>query len=153
MAGGFYIQPYIGVGALHFGMEKSEVESLVGPPIISDTGFLGEATEYRRGNELLTTYDQKNHTLVEIGIGRRIVELEYEGMEIFTMPPLEVLRKLIELDGSPFECVGFIVLLELGMTLTGFHDGDIDQKAVTVFERGRWSDLIPDLKPFVMDGK
>ncbi|WP_137173105.1 hypothetical protein [Massilia sp. HP4] len=41
--------------------------------------------------------------------------------------------------------------IQLGITLTGFHDNDIDQKAITVFERGRWSDLISELKPFAVD--
>lgn len=89
MAGRLNIRLYIGVGGLCFGMGKGAVEAQAGPPTISNTGFLGEVTEYRRDNELLAT---------------------------------------------------------------GFHDDDIDQKAVTVFERGRWNDLIPDLKPFVTGG-
>ena len=43
---------------------------------------------------------------------------------------------------------GFIVLLNLGITLTGFHDDDIYQRAVTVFARGRWDGQLSDLKPF-----
>ncbi|EIJ45150.1 hypothetical protein GWL_45900 [Herbaspirillum sp. GW103] len=55
---------------------------------------------------------------------------------------------MVNLDGNPYESVGFIVLLNLGITLTGFHDDDIYQRAVTVFTRGRWDDLLQKLKPF-----
>lgn len=146
--GDFSIQPYIGVDRLHFGMSLNEVENLVGPPVLRDTGFLGETIEYRWDNGLLTTYDQKKCALVEIGISRNIINLEFDNIYIFTMSPQDVLAKLVQLDGDPYESLGFIVLLKLGITLTGFHDDAVEQKSVTVFERGRWDDLIPELKPF-----
>ena len=46
------------------------------------------------------------------------------------------------------EYVGFIVFLGLGLTLTGFHDGNDSQRAVTAFARGRWDHLRSKLRPF-----
>ncbi|NQE49758.1 hypothetical protein [Herbaspirillum rubrisubalbicans] len=144
----FDIQPYSGVGDLRFGMNHVMVEELLGTATTKEEGFSGETTEYRRDNGLLTTYGLNKDELVEVGFSRNILELEFDGSRIFTDPPKEVLRKLVNLDGNPYESVGFIVLLNLGVTLTGFHDDDIYQRAVTVFARGRWDDLLQKLKPF-----
>jgi hypothetical protein len=46
--------------------------------------------------------------------------------------------------------LGFIVLLNLGITLTGFHDEATDERAVTVFTRDRWDSIKEKLKPFIM---
>jgi hypothetical protein len=41
----------------------------------------------------------------------------------------------------------------LGVTLTGFHDNDLDDKAMTVFEDGTWDDLVKDFEPIsFLDG-
>lgn len=144
----FEIQPYSGVGDLRFGMNHVTIEKLIGTPIANEKGFSGETTEYRRDNGLLTTYALNEDALVEVGFSRNILELEFDGDRIFTDPPKEIFRKLVNLDGNPYESVGFIVLLNLGITLTGFHDDDIYQRAVTVFTRGRWDGLLQKLKPF-----
>lgn len=145
------IKPYVGVGDLRFGMKQSAIEQLIGAPTMQKKGFSGETTEYRRDNGLLTTYDKNTHELVEIGFSRNILELEYENNMIFVDPPIEIFKKLAKIDGAPYETLGFIVLLKLGITLTGFHDGDISQKAVTVFTQGRWDDFSEDMKPFNLD--
>ena len=36
------------------------------------------------------------------------------------------------------EILGSLVLLDLGISMTGFHDGARERVAVAVFERGRW---------------
>lgn len=146
----FDIKPYVGVGGLRFGMDRAKIEQLIGTASRKKKGFSGETTEYRRDNGLLITYDSGTNEVVEIGFSRNILELECEDIKIFAEPPQEVFKKLASLDGNPYESVGFIVLLKLGITLTGFHDDDINQRAVTAFTRGRWDDLMQDLKPFAL---
>ena len=51
------------------------------------------------------------------------------------------LSQLLKEDSCPYEYVGFVVLLDVGITLTGFHDGDVSQRAVTAFRQGRWDHL------------
>lgn len=148
MTSRFDLKPHIGAGHLRFGMTYAMVEELIGAASRKKKGFLGETIEYRRENGLLTTYGLNTNELVEVGFSRNIIELEYEGIKLFTDPPRDVFSSLVNIDGSPYESVGFIVLLNLGMTLTGFHDDDIYQRAVTVFARGRWDGQLSDLKPF-----
>lgn len=144
------IQPYVGVGDIRFGLTQSEIEKLLGPADSQNKGFRGDFKQYRRDNGLITTYDRSTNKLVEIGFSQNITELEFENEKIFSVPPLDILCKLIKLDGAPYERLGFIVLLKLGVTLTGFHDGATEQKAVTVFVHGRWDDQIAKMKPFYL---
>jgi hypothetical protein len=45
---------------------------------------------------------------------------------------------LLGTDPDPFEWVGFVVFLAVGVALTGYHDGDHAQRAITAFAPGRW---------------
>lgn len=60
------------------------------------------------------------------------------------------LRLVCEQDPSPRDVHGFIVLLRLGIAVTGIHDDDDSQLALTVFSEGEFNDLLPDSAPFVM---
>jgi len=144
----FDIQPYVGVGDIKFGMNQNQIANLIGPSPKSKKGFLGEVTESRRDNGLSMTYGKDSNELVEIGVSKNITELEFGGKYLFTASPLNIFDELVKYDGNPYEYVGFVILLKLGITLTGFHDGDENQKAVTVFAKGRWDDQLADLKPF-----
>jgi hypothetical protein len=83
--------------------------------------------------------------VVEVGILPEI-PTDICGVDVFSDPG--AFSKLCALDGDPREILGFIVLLNLGITMTGFHDGDEGQKAVTVFTRDRWNKFKPDMNPF-----
>ena len=45
---------------------------------------------------------------------------------------------LVRADPNPFEWVGFVIFLAIGVAVTGYHDGDRPQRAVTAFAPGRW---------------
>jgi hypothetical protein len=48
------------------------------------------------------------------------------------------LRTLYRLDRHPVEEVGFIIFPNIGAAVTGYHDGDISQRAVHLFKPGTW---------------
>jgi hypothetical protein len=85
--------------------------------------------------------------VVEVGILPEI-QTTIRGIDAFSDPG--ALPKLCQIDGDPKEVLGFIVLLNLGIMMTGFHDRDEAQKAVTAFARGRWDILKSEMKPFQM---
>jgi hypothetical protein len=58
------------------------------------------------------------------------------------------LRWLGEQDPDLKEVVGFIVSLKLGISATGFHDGDESQKAIHAFKRDSWNRFIVRMRPF-----
>jgi len=58
------------------------------------------------------------------------------------------LRSLCWMDGNPVDVHGFIVLNSIGIAVTGIHDGDRGQLAVTAFPQGGFDDLMDSAKPF-----
>jgi hypothetical protein len=59
------------------------------------------------------------------------------------------LRRACEIDGSPRDVYGFIVLPSLGIAVTGIHDNDDTQLAITAFSRGEFNELLAESIPFV----
>lgn len=65
------------------------------------------------------------------------------------------LKILIAHDPKPIEDVGFIIFPNIGVAATGYHDGDVAQRAITCFSRKRmesegisgvpFEDSIPEL--------
>ena len=63
----------------------------------------------------------------------------------------EFLRKACDRDGNAKNVYGFIVLNNLGIAITGLHDKDKSQLAVTAFSRGDFDDLLVGSSPFEAD--
>ena len=150
MADYFEILPLLGVGPLRFGMSPAEVAAQLGPPDISRRTMLKKLGESR--GWIATMYEKETDRLTEVGFSRFVENLTYGGANIFKDPDRSVLQKLCKEDGEPYQAYGFVVLLNLGITLTGFHDGNEDQKACTVFARGTWGIEKDGLKPFKLSG-
>lgn len=150
MANKFELLSHVGVGPLRFGMTPAEVAAQLGPPEISRRNMLKKLSESR--GWIATMYEKDTDRLTEVGFSRFFENLTYSGMNIFKDPDQVVLKKLCNEDGKPYQAFGFIVLLNLGITLTGFHDGNEDQKACTVFAKGTWGIEKDELKPFKLSG-
>jgi hypothetical protein len=132
----FHIEPYQGALPLALGMSEQQLRAILGNPDRVFTNRRGELEyQYR---DCSVRFEPSTGGAVEVGF------LPSAGVWLGDINVFEddrALEKLSSADGSPFECFGFIILLELGMSLTGFHDDDESQKAVTVFTRGRWDHL------------
>jgi hypothetical protein len=50
-------------------------------------------------------------------------------------------------DGFPMIAFDIIYLLQLGITLSGFHDENHSQKAITLFAKGEHDGLKSRMKP------
>lgn len=138
------IIPYQSVGPIRFGMTASELIQVVGEPIRIRKNHLGQPDyKYLTFSVRLSVEDQ---TVVEVGlIPKAAVRLD--DVDVFGSPT--AFEDLIRKDGNPMESSGgFIVLLNLGITMTGFHDNDPSQKAVTAFVKGYWNDLRSELKEY-----
>lgn len=133
----FEIISYVGAKPLLFGMTERQVEAIVGPPVrITKDDDLGETeASYDAFN---IQYSKQNKALVEIGFSKT-ARVTILGINPFTQK--NGFRDLLRQDSCPYEYVGFIILLDLGITLTGFHDKDPSQLAITAFVRGRLDHL------------
>ncbi|MET3120391.1 hypothetical protein AAKU64_004643 [Undibacterium sp. GrIS 1.8] len=142
----FELFPYIGAGELSFDMKQKNVETLLGAPDSVSTNFLKQRVEFR--SFMNAAYSADEGSLIHLGFGRQMEGVKYKDIFLFTEQEDVVLQRLIREDQQPFIYLGFIVLLNLGITLTGFHDQDTSQKAITLFSRGTWDKRLPKLKPF-----
>lgn len=62
---------------------------------------------------------------------------------------LDFLRRICDRDGSPIETYGFIVCHNLGIAVTGIHDNDESQLAITVFSKGEFDSLLGQSVPYL----
>ena len=144
----FTIVSYTSAGPIRFGMSQDELKDVIGPPIRMGKNFIGNATwTYRDFDVQLSAVDD---IVIQAGFTPQ-VGVDLDGIDIFRLP--SAFEDLIKKDGQPFESNGFIILLRLGITLTGFHDNDPSQKAVTAFARGVWDDSRARFKPYVMGSR
>lgn len=139
----FQITPYKSVGPIRFGMSVAELIEAVGDPVKITKNRLGEL-DYRYPG-FRVALSSKDRTVAEIGLVPE-ADAIIDGVTIFSSP--DSFARLVKKDGNPYEYVGFVVLLNLGLTMTGFHDNDDSQKAVTVFAKGRWDGVKSQLKKF-----
>jgi hypothetical protein len=135
------IEPYVSAGPLRFGATYSDVISSLGEPWFEQKNQLGETIIRYVGLSATVS----SHGVVEVSFLPE-VNVSILGINAFDEP--EAFRNLCALDGDPQETSGFIVLLNLGITMTGFHDGDEAQKAVTAFNKGRWDQFAGELKDY-----
>lgn len=135
----FDLISYLGASPLRFGMSPMQVTSLVGPPMLVRTTRSGRRDERR---EVLAVFYRPEADVVD--------EIEFfEDAKVF-FGDLDVFedqarswKELLLADGEPFESLGTIVLLNLGIT---FSVPGADNKTITIFEKGKWNPFMSKLK-------
>ncbi|MDQ1924645.1 hypothetical protein [Massilia pseudoviolaceinigra] len=142
----FDLTSYSGVNNARFGMTPKEIEAIFGLPDIVDMDYFQQREEFRLFMNV--AYSAEPERAIHFGFGRQMKGTKYNEISLFTEDPNIVLRKLIAADGNPQLLLGFVIFLNLGLTLTGFHDNDESQKAVTLFERGFHDESLQEMKPF-----
>lgn len=136
------LTPYEGAGPIVFGMNAEEVVASIGSPKSS--------IKNRRG-ETVFRYEERNITLSNEGVVE--VELLQESdtylcdVAVFSDP--NALRKLCVLDGAPKECLGAVILMNLGVSVTGLHNQDDSQTSISLFVRGRFDVLRSQMEPYL----
>ncbi|KIQ05564.1 hypothetical protein RU07_01655 [Agrobacterium tumefaciens] len=137
------IHPGQGLGNLKFGMTISEVKAFIDQE--EHRSVRDDVTEIYFENYLNLAFC--NDALYRIGATRYSSGITFKGIDIFAAEPLSVLKVMEAEDGEAFENYGFIVFLKLGVSLTGFHDDDLDNKALTVAVLVEWQALRNELTP------
>jgi hypothetical protein len=137
------IAPYIGPLPLRLGSTESEISELIGPPLSKRKNHLGEPAHNH--GFCAIGYDKNSNKANYFGF-LRSTEISYKSVAMFDNP--DAFKFMVVEDGEPFEFVGFILLLNLGVSLSGFHDNDESQLAVNMFERGRFEKFRSQFKPF-----
>ena len=143
----FYIQPYFGTDIVKFDMTPAEVVQALGVAENQSTNHQGKLVEFRSYMNVAYSSEKR---VDHIGFGRQMQEVYLGKINIFFDDPKVVLTELIGLDSEVFLYLGFLFFFKLGFSLTGFHDGDEDQKALALFTQGHWNSRKSKMKPFVL---
>jgi hypothetical protein len=134
----FDIVPFVGPLPIRFGMSRSEVTALLGPPIISNK----QLERWGANSSVNVGYD-KYDNVYEIVMTPDGYQLRLDGALVWdenkTVDPNPL---LLSLDSAPLERVGFLVFTKLGIATTGFHDDDPGQFAITLYPAHSWDDLL-----------
>lgn len=138
----FDVRPYEGVGPLVLGMSPDEVHAVLGAPVRS---AISEGARNETYHHLSMAYSAGNEQLIEVAFGSRL-DVQFQGVSLFTAP--RAVDVLVAADGAPLEGLGFLVFLNLGIALADFDSDQENDRAVQVFQRGRW-DAIRSLKPYI----
>jgi hypothetical protein len=153
----FEIVPYEGAGQLKFGASRQDVENVLGPPgSFHRTDYpekMGLSPVYE------AQYDSSNINLAyDLDCKLNYIcfsqhrtpfqgTVSFQGINIFVDD--NAFLQLLEHDSEPFEWVGFIFLMKLGMRLEGFHTTSDSGLIVSLFERGRYDSKLTKFSPYV----
>lgn len=135
------LKPHKAAGSIAFGMNLQEVQETLGEPKLAVKNRRGEAILHYDGLHITLS----NQGVVEVELlPENIISLE--GVNIFSDP--YALEKLCSIDGNAQQCLGAIILMNLGISLTGLHNRDESQKSATMFAEGRFDILKPQMTTF-----
>jgi hypothetical protein len=138
------ITPYATFGPLELGKTtKHECVALLGEPLRTQVSN-GGAEEFVY-EQFIVRFDPKKAKVRECTLLPR-AKATINGIAVTWDKCF--LHSLCEQDRSPRDVYGFIVFPSLGLAVTGVHDGDESQLAVTVFSEGEFDDLLPESMPF-----
>jgi hypothetical protein len=145
MAFAFNIEPFIGALPVRFGMHRSEVHRLLGAPEASQPIWdRSGTTDFWNESRINVGYDNAG-IVKHVGFGPGGCELALCGTSLWSLdkqpdPNPELLRR----DPAPVESVGIMIYPALGISTSGYHDGDEAQLALTVSPSGTWDEVVKD---------
>lgn len=119
------------------GRSKTDIDAVLGEGRTSRQGILKREHGINYPAAHARAAFRDGHT-VEIGFAPP-APIFFKSERLFEHP--ELWREIAALDRDARESLGFIILPKLGITLAGFQDGDVSQRALTVFEQGRWDEF------------
>ena len=138
------IEPYEGVDSLRFDKSsQSDVIALYGEPTTIRRNRSG-AVELHY-NDLIARFDPDNDTLREITL-LPYVKTTINGLEVTWDHTF--LQKLCKSDTAPRDAYGYIVFTKFGVAVTGIHDNDESQLAITLFSKRDLDEFVRGSTPF-----
>lgn len=143
----FQIQSFVGALPLRFGMSADEIVKLVGEPDTRSTNYFGAPSfsYYASGLDLNVGFDKGSELATHFGFGR-LSSVRFKHLDIFGDPA--AWRAIVQMSSDCHEWVGFVICCDLGIQLSGFHDGDDNQLAISIFPKGDYDRHRPKFKPF-----
>jgi hypothetical protein len=127
----FNIEPFVGALPVRFGMHRSEVHRLLGPPEASHPiwGPSG-TTDYWNESRINVGYDIEG-VVKHVGFCPGGCELSLCGTLLWSLEDQpDPNPHLLLRDPAPAESLGILIYPALGISTSGYHDGDEAQIGV-----------------------
>lgn len=143
----FEIESFVGALPLRFGMNPDEVVSVIGEPETRGLHFLGglNFSYYAPGLALNVGFDKDSGLATHFGFGR-LSSVSFKGLDVFGDPV--AWKSIVRMSSDCHEWVGLVILCDLGIQLSGFHDDDVSQLGIVTFPQGRYDHHRHKFKPF-----
>lgn len=132
---------YKSVGNISFGMSEEEVIAILGKPLVQRYSY-NNRLEYHYKN-IIISFSKENKNVCECTIfseNIKVNKIEFNWKD-------NLLKKLCQLDGTPYEFSGTVILFNLGIALSAFPGGS-DDKTITAFCLGNWDKYKDKMKVF-----
>jgi hypothetical protein len=140
-----HLKSYIGVNELRFGQTESAAIACFGPPKLRT---INSAGEIELDFDLFALkFDQANKQFRECTLLPGCVSSINGTPVIWDQSFLHWMQRE---DGELKELQCFILSFRLGIAASGFHDGDLSQRAIHAFRQGDWEMFMERMIPFRM---
>lgn len=140
------VVPYESVGPLRFDVSTvPECEAWLGPPKMRRDRQSAIELYY---DALIARFDTARRTFVESTVIPPTVVRVGDIVFDWHKPSFYA---LVAADHNPLNIAGFVVLKDLGVSISGVHDDDESQRAFTVFRRGVFDPLIVQANSLSLD--
>jgi len=154
MAFAFDIEPFVGALPVRFGMPRAEVHRLLGPPEASHPIWDGSGTTDNWNESRVNVGYGTDQAVKHVGFSPGGYELSLRGVPLWSLAEQpDPNPALLRFDPAPVETVGILVYPALGVSTSGYHDGDEAQLSLTASPAGTWDDVAregrrPDLSRY-----
>jgi len=140
------IFPYIGGGALTFGMGQDEARNILGKEILKDLDKdRNETILYWKNNALQIVFDSKGLSM--IGFYPGMDNIFIEDVSLDWNDTVSVFNWLLSNDPSAMTDAGIFIFFKYGISASGLGSEGLSEKSVTVFREDVWSRDDSLLKP------
>ena len=140
----FDVQPYVGAHPIVFGMGPAEVHALLGAPWRERSPTWGGGfSDYWMECRINVGYGD-DMAVKHVGFTPGRFSLSLSGSPLWSPADHpDPNPRLLQLDPDPVEHLGFLIFNRIGVTTTGYHDEDQDDRSIAVYPRGAWDMFLP----------
>lgn len=137
------ILPFVGMGAIRFGMSPAEVVAILGAPdsVDDDDGYL---REYRAVKLPIISYE--DNVVTEIEAFYDVENVIFRGRRIFDEPGLAILQFLEQENNGARMNVGTVLFKDIGVTTGRLDERTRGDHSITAFAQGLWDDRLARFK-------
>src|SRR5262245_48760965 len=138
----FNIEPFVGAHPVRFGMSRAEVLRLLGTPESSYPIWDGSGTtDHWHKLGINVGYDN-DRVVMHVGFRPGGCELYLRGNLLWSAEEQpDPNEKLLRIDPAPVQSVGILIYPALGISTSGYHNGDENQLSLAVSPVGTWDDV------------